>query len=76
MLSFHLDREAEPSRHSVGTGSLPWLIGRDSVMTVGFLLASFWQNMGFLKREFSIECGVYLMCGLRSWQKPMVHSSR
>lgn len=76
MFLFHIDREMEPNRHSAGAESLRRLIGRDSVPTGGFLLASSWQNMGFLKREFCIEHGAYLICGLRSWQKPMVHSSR
>lgn len=75
MVLFQLDREVELSRHSTGTRSLPRLIGCDSVPAVGTLLASCWQNMGFLKREFSIECGAYLMCGLRSWQKSMLRSS-
>lgn len=76
MFLFHIDREMEPNRHSAGAKSLPRLFGCDSVLTGGFLLASCWQNMGFLKRGFSIERGAYLMCGSRSWQKPMVHSSR
>lgn len=56
MFLFQLDREVELSRHSAGTESLPRLIGCDSVPTMGALLASCWQNMGFLKREFSVEC--------------------
>lgn len=64
------------SGHSAGAESPPRLIGCGSVPAVGFLLAFCWQNMDFSKREFSIECGAYLMCGLRSWQKCVVLSSR